>query len=649
MRHKKRWIRVAAVVSACVIACAGILVYVKNRPTGSVNVYSVNLITGWYEDSNYTSSGTVEKGHTQTVTLADGETVASVFVTQGQQVKEGDPLFQYDTTVQELTIERQNLTVQSDELSLTMLQKEIEQLKSQIPSSYLVTQKPQGQDSSSDSSDSSENDPDSPGHSESDSEASGSSDSSTLTQKGTKEDPLIVFVSADNPIVEAPVWQGCIGKYVRFIVVKGNTPDEGGEESSADPSSENSDISQNEDASDTSDFLYSILADLREAQPLAQGENVTLEIQQRKIRDTVSIITILQQNWPGNITVQMPLEENFRTDDLMLTGVTQADVNLSLTAGDNRTITFEIPKGGIYLLTSAGQTVPVPDDSDSSADDSQDDSGDIEPDVPDDDIIPDEPDVTPAVDYSELVKQLNEKQSSYNEQSIQMKLDKIELQKEQKDLDAMTVKSETDGTVSTLADLETLQSGEPYIVVSATEGCYVRGSMSELDLARVQNGSTVTITDWMTGNMYSGEVISTDDYPVDGSDSAYAYGGDGNPNVSYYGFRAKVTANLSGGDIDLEEGSSVQIQVDEDQVVSDSLFITDMFVREENGTYYVMKQGEDGTLVKQTVEVGKRAYSVCEIISGLTTEDYLAFPYGNEVKEGAKCVIKEDLESLYGY
>jgi hypothetical protein len=40
--------------------------------------------------------------------------------------------------------------------------------------------------------------------------------------------------------------------------------------------------------------------------------------------------------------------------------------------------------------------------------------------------------------------------------------------------------------------------------------------------------------------------------------------------------------------------------------------------------------------VKQYIEVGKVSGEGYEILSGVTTDDYLAFPYGKEVKEGAK-------------
>ncbi|MBQ9958774.1 MAG: efflux RND transporter periplasmic adaptor subunit, partial [Oscillospiraceae bacterium] len=58
---------------------------------------------------------------------------------------------------------------------------------------------------------------------------------------------------------------------------------------------------------------------------------------------------------------------------------------------------------------------------------------------------------------------------------------------------------------------------------------------------------------------------------------------------------------------------------------------------EEGGRSYVLKVGEDGRMVKQYVEIGRSLYGgySVEILSGLTLEDYIGFPYGKNAVEGA--------------
>ena len=67
-----------------------------------------------------------------------------------------------------------------------------------------------------------------------------------------------------------------------------------------------------------------------------------------------------------------------------------------------------------------------------------------------------------------------------------------------------------------------------------------------------------------------------------------------------------------------------------------SFYLYKAFVLDENGHKYVYKEGENGTLVKQELLVGKTSTESCEILSGVSMSDWIAFPYGKNVKEGAK-------------
>ena len=58
-------------------------------------------------------------------------------------------------------------------------------------------------------------------------------------------------------------------------------------------------------------------------------------------------------------------------------------------------------------------------------------------------------------------------------------------------------------------------------------------------------------------------------------------------------------------------------------------------------------RGEDGLLEKRYVTTGKSLWgSYTEILSGLTAEDLIAFPYGKAVKEGAP-TQESDYSTLY--
>ena len=64
----------------------------------------------------------------------------------------------------------------------------------------------------------------------------------------------------------------------------------------------------------------------------------------------------------------------------------------------------------------------------------------------------------------------------------------------------------------------------------------------------------------------------------------------------------------------------------------------------------VMKE-ENGKLKKQVVQIGSIAYGeYMEILDGITMDDYLAFPYGKNVKEGKSVQISDGSEggAYYG-
>ena len=70
------------------------------------------------------------------------------------------------------------------------------------------------------------------------------------------------------------------------------------------------------------------------------------------------------------------------------------------------------------------------------------------------------------------------------------------------------------------------------------------------------------------------------------------------------------------------------------------------FIREENGQKFVYIRDENDKLKKQNVVTGKLLWgSYYEVKSGLSEEDYIAFPYGKTVVEGAD--TKESSSSDY--
>ena len=113
----------------------------------------------------------------------------------------------------------------------------------------------------------------------------------------------------------------------------------------------------------------------------------------------------------------------------------------------------------------------------------------------------------------------------------------------------------------------------------------------------------------------------------------FYYGGDSNPNVSYYTFNAEITDQS----LQFTDQDYVTISLKSNKLSKGSLVVMKAFIRTENGTSYVYKDVK-GTLKKQQVTVGSIVNSgyYAIVTSGLKSDDLLAFPYGNTVQEGAK-------------
>ena len=115
------------------------------------------------------------------------------------------------------------------------------------------------------------------------------------------------------------------------------------------------------------------------------------------------------------------------------------------------------------------------------------------------------------------------------------------------------------------------------------------------------------------------------------------YWGSGNPNVTLY----QATVSVSGDAmLTVNDYVSVQLQGAE----SDSaLYLENMYIRSDATGSYIMKEDENGKLVKAYVRTGGTLWnSYTAVYDGLSEEDWIAFPYGKQVKEGAKTVHDED-------
>ena len=229
-------------------------------------------------------------------------------------------------------------------------------------------------------------------------------------------------------------------------------------------------------------------------------------------------------------------------------------------------------------------------------------------------------------DIAQAKEDLHEAQISYKEAKAEV--------------DKATVKAKLAGTVTTAYSKGTLPTdGSAAIVVKAADGMYVKTSISEMELDNVKVGGTIKCVSSDTGDEYTAEVKEISDFPTADSSN----GGDAsNPNSSYY----PIVAFIKDAD-GLSPGGSVEVSYSSKSMGTaneNAVYLQKAYIRTEDKKSYVyLRDKKTKRLKKQYITVGKTMNGqYIEIVSGVTEDDNIAFPYGKNLREGVKTKISED-------
>ena len=270
------------------------------------------------------------------------------------------------------------------------------------------------------------------------------------------------------------------------------------------------------------------------------------------------------------------------------------------------------------------------------------DSGDEDPDIP---IDNGGGDGSSSLSRSEAIKIQKNRIASLE---LDVQESEINISKLEKKASRQLITSKLDGIVTTVGDAATGTNSESdsFLAVKSKDGYYVQGTVSELMLDQVKEGTILTCNSYgeYGYTVFEAEVVQVSDYAVEG-DNSYYYG-DGNPNVSSYTFTAKITDDTA----QVSAGDWVDIQMESDQQTgTDGIVLSKAFVRTEDGVSYVYKE-QNGVLKKQTVKVKENVNGGMYVLisAGISLDDKIAFPYAKSAQEGVK--TKEgSLDDFMGY
>ncbi len=253
-------------------------------------------------------------------------------------------------------------------------------------------------------------------------------------------------------------------------------------------------------------------------------------------------------------------------------------------------------------------------------------------------------DTTPSYTYNELIAMRREAQEKIYQTELNLKKARLEYETLEFEINNGVVYSKIDGVVKTIRSPDQARKEQlPAVLISGGGGYYVTGAMSETELQTLHVGDTVTVMSWQTYSQTEAEIVSISEYPVEENGNYYHWS-QGNSNASLYPFTVYLDE-----DTPVREGEYVNITYNPFGSSASGIYLQNMFILREGGGSFVYVRDESGKLEKRAVSTGRSLWgSYTQINGGLTGKEYIAFPYGNRIRAGAKTEIS-DIASFYNY
>ena len=210
-------------------------------------------------------------------------------------------------------------------------------------------------------------------------------------------------------------------------------------------------------------------------------------------------------------------------------------------------------------------------------------------------------------------------------------------------LENSTVVSPIDGRVQNINESGTNSQGEPaaYITIQQIGSYRIKGVLGELQRGAVMEGDRVTMISRTDENLsWSGTVTLVDyENPSQGSDMDRYYGmaTDEMTASSKYPFYVELDSTEG-----LMLGQHLYIKLEAEEGQTTGIPVGSAFVcYEEDGSAYVWAESK-GKLEKRSVTLGEYnpMTDAQEILSGISLEDYIAFP-DEQCREGAATTREE--------
>ena len=243
----------------------------------------------------------------------------------------------------------------------------------------------------------------------------------------------------------------------------------------------------------------------------------------------------------------------------------------------------------------------------------------------------------------ELQQAIEQQKKDIVECQLQIREADLAIKEYDANLQNETVTATMDGIVKQAGTTTEQPSSGGFIVITGKAGMYVQGTLSERSLDSLKVGDMISGTSWDTGSTFTAKITEISKYPSDSGSNVYYYDSTNDQNSSQYPFLAYIDEAEG-----LTAGSTVELSVTSQDTES-GLMLPPYLIRTDSaGKSFCYVRGEDGKLARKYVKTKDTGYGITMILSGLSSDDYIAFPYGDDVKDGAPTKEVETLSAVSG-
>lgn len=238
-----------------------------------------------------------------------------------------------------------------------------------------------------------------------------------------------------------------------------------------------------------------------------------------------------------------------------------------------------------------------------------------------------------------ITSQINNIAAEIKQEEYELSTKELEIDRQKEAIDSAVVFSPMSGTVKKINnDSSTnnydMGSDNSFITIMADGDFRIKGTVSENNIYELNVGMPVILRSRVDENqIWNGTISKIDLEPQQSSSDEYYYGGMSGESASKYTFYVKI--NSFDG---LMLGQHLYIEMDYGQgEVKEGLYIPTYYFVIDGSDYYLWVRNSDKKIEKRKISVGEydENLETYEVLSGLTEDDYIAFP-DDTIKEGCK-------------